>query len=214
MAFKGDKIKKRIFYKNILTNFFDKAKKPRIFGISITKVSYNKLNFNSLIMKNPIPLLSVALAFVIFGSTYFRNLTCPCNIAAIMPITTSLAAIPIAETSKVSETTTPKEITLHFNFADNQVSAKQNTAELEEYLQAHSNSTILISGHTDSRGKKAYNQKLSEARANYVMRMLVKKGIKSTQITTQGKGENVPLSSNDTREGRKLNRRVVVQIFG
>jgi outer membrane protein OmpA-like peptidoglycan-associated protein len=199
--------------KNILTKHFDKAKKARIFGISITKSYNNKLNFQFLIMKNPIPFLSVALAFVIFGSTFIRNMTCPCNVAAVLPIlpTIAAAAIPVAETNKPTVT---KEISLNFKFNANKVVSKKDVSVIEDYLKTHASSTILISGHTDSRGTDAYNQKLSESRANYVKKMLVKKGINANQITTEGKGESVPLSTNDTAEGRKKNRRVVIQIFG
>jgi OmpA-OmpF porin, OOP family len=164
-------------------------------------------------MKNPIPFLSVALAFVIFGSTFIRNMTCPCNVAAVLPIlpTIAAAAIPVTEASKPSVT---KEISLNFKFNANKVVSKKDVAAIEEYLNTHTKSTLVISGHTDSRGSEAYNQKLSEARADYVKKMLVKKGIDANKIITEGKGENVPLSSNETAEGRKKNRRVVVQIFG
>lgn len=161
-------------------------------------------------MKNPIPLLSVALAFVIFGSTYIRNMTCPCNIAAAIP-TTSFTVVPIAETSRLSAS---KEIILNFNYDDNQLDSQQEITKLQEYLQTHANSTIVISGHTDSKGSQDYNRQLSESRAGFVMSLLVRKGVNATKITTQGMGESVPLSPNETEEGRKQNRRVVVQVFG
>jgi OmpA-OmpF porin, OOP family len=161
-------------------------------------------------MKNPIPFLSVALAFVIFGSTFIRNMTCPCNIATVLP-STSLATIPITETIKPSVT---KEIQLNFKYDDNKVLSKKTIAELEAYIKAHNYSSIVISGHTDSQGTESYNQKLSESRAESVMKILVKKGIDGAKIMTEGKGESVPLSPNNTPEGRKQNRRVVVQVFG
>jgi OmpA-OmpF porin, OOP family len=161
-------------------------------------------------MKNPIPLLSVALAFVIFGSTYIRSLICPCNVAAVL--TTSTALLPtIAESRK---TTMLKEVIVNFSYADSKIKTKQEIAELKEFINAHENSTVLISGHTDSQGSDVYNQQLSESRAETVMGILVRKGIKATKITTRGKGKTAPLASNYTREGRKQNRRVVIQIYG
>jgi OmpA-OmpF porin, OOP family len=166
-------------------------------------------------MKNPIPLLSVALAFVIFGSTFIRNMTCPCNAAEAVlsnasPPTTALAAIPIIETAKSVQS---KEVLLNFNYNGKSVVSTKQIKEIQQYLKTHPYSTIAISGHADSRGSEEYNQKLSEIRAQRVMTLLVKKGLDATKITTEGKGETAPVASNETAEGRKQNRRVVVQIF-
>jgi OmpA-OmpF porin, OOP family len=161
-------------------------------------------------MKNPIPLLSVALAFVIFGSTYIRSLICPCNVAAVL--TTSTVLMPTIVESQKSIVL--KEVILNFSYADSKIKTKQEIAELKEFLNAHENSTVLISGHTDNLGSEAYNQNLSESRAETVMSILVRNGVKATKITTQGKGESAPLTSNDTKKGRQQNRRVVVQIYG
>jgi OmpA-OmpF porin, OOP family len=161
-------------------------------------------------MKNPIPFLSVALAFVIFGSTYIRSLICPCNVAAVL--TTSTALIPTVVESRKS--TILKEVILNFNYADSKIKTKQEIAELKEFINTHANSTVLISGHTDNLGSETYNQNLSESRAETVMSLLVRNGVRATKITTQGKGESIPLTSNDTKKGRQQNRRVVVQIYG
>ena len=161
-------------------------------------------------MKNPIPLLSVALAFVIFGSTFLRSLICPCNVAVVL--TTSTTLMPtIAESRK---TMILKEVIVNFNYADSKIKTKQEIAELKKFINAHENSTVLISGHTDNLGSEAYNQNLSESRAESVMSLLVRKGVNATKITTQGKGESAPLSTNDTKDGRQQNRRVVVQVYG
>lgn len=68
--------------------------------------------------------------------------------------------------------------------------------------------TVEIQGHTDSVGTDAYNQKLSERRANSVKNELVKQGIDRNRLTTVGFGESQPVASNDTDEGRAYNRRV------
>jgi outer membrane protein OmpA-like peptidoglycan-associated protein len=67
---------------------------------------------------------------------------------------------------------------------------------------------IEISGHTDSEGSDAYNQKLSEGRAQSVVEYLIGKGVSPERIRAQGYGETRPIESNFTEQGRAQNRRV------
>lgn len=67
---------------------------------------------------------------------------------------------------------------------------------------------VAVDGHTDSVGSDAYNQSLSERRANAVVDFLVGKGIDRSRLTSTGYGEARPVDSNDTAEGRARNRRV------
>ena len=69
-------------------------------------------------------------------------------------------------------------------------------------------SAVAIEGHTDWIGTDAYNQGLSERRANAVMNYLVDHGVDASRLSTTGYGESRPIASNQTREGRALNRRV------
>jgi len=73
---------------------------------------------------------------------------------------------------------------------------------------------VIATGHTDSIGTDAYNQKLSERRANSVKDYLVSKGVPAGKITTIGKGETQPVATNKTKEGRAKNRRVDVEFKG
>ncbi len=73
---------------------------------------------------------------------------------------------------------------------------------------------VIATGHTDSVGTDAYNQKLSERRAAAVKDYLVSKGIASSKITTIGKGESQPVATNKTKEGRQKNRRVDIEFKG
>ena len=73
---------------------------------------------------------------------------------------------------------------------------------------------VIATGHTDSIGTDAYNQKLSERRAAAVKDYLVSKGIASAKITTIGKGESQPVATNKTSEGRQKNRRVDIEFKG
>ncbi len=69
---------------------------------------------------------------------------------------------------------------------------------------------IIVEGYTDSRGSEDKNMELSQARAEAVVAYLITKGVKPTLIKAEGKGENQPIASNDTAEGRANNRRVEI----
>lgn len=77
---------------------------------------------------------------------------------------------------------------------------------LNEFDQTY----IDVQGHTDSTGAADYNQKLSEARASSVSRYLQSQGVIPERILATGMGETSPMASNDTPEGRSLNRRVEI----
>ncbi|MGH2648398.1 MAG: OmpA family protein [Ginsengibacter sp.] len=72
---------------------------------------------------------------------------------------------------------------------------------------------IEMSAHTDSRGSDDYNFKLSDNRARSVMEYIISKGIDRGRITSHGYGETKPVATNDTDEGRQLNRRVEFKIL-
>ena len=73
---------------------------------------------------------------------------------------------------------------------------------------------LEVQGHTDNRGGKAYNRKLSDKRAAAVVKWLVAKGnVASSRLTSHGYGMDEPISDNDTREGRQKNRRVQFKIL-
>lgn len=74
--------------------------------------------------------------------------------------------------------------------------------------------TIEIAGHTDAVGSDAYNQFLSEKRAEAVKAYLVERGVPAARISAVGYGESHPRDTNDTIEGRRLNRRVEVRAAG
>lgn len=71
---------------------------------------------------------------------------------------------------------------------------------------------LKVDGHTDNTGTEAYNQELSQKRAQSVMNYLNKKGIPTARISVEGFGSNKPISSNNTEEGKRANRRVEVRM--
>ena len=72
---------------------------------------------------------------------------------------------------------------------------------------------IEIAGHTSSDGNDAYNLQLSQDRANAVAEYIIDRGVKESRIVAKGYGETKPVATNDTEEGRKLNRRVEFKII-
>ncbi|MFV5686649.1 OmpA family protein [Flavobacterium sp. GB2R13] len=77
-------------------------------------------------------------------------------------------------------------------------------------LKNYPNAKFSIEGHTDSDGSDAYNQKLSEARANVVKNALVERGISSDNLNAVGFGESTPVATNKTAKGKAQNRRTEV----
>ncbi|OCH18256.1 hypothetical protein A6E05_13095 [Aliivibrio sp. 1S165] len=93
--------------------------------------------------------------------------------------------------------------------------APESHAELDSIaaiLVEHPQANVNIVGHTDSSGSEAYNQKISEDRANAVSDYLQDKGVKESQINASGEGESNPIATNKTAEGRSANRRVDIDI--
>jgi OOP family OmpA-OmpF porin len=89
---------------------------------------------------------------------------------------------------------------------------KDALTQLADILTTYPQSQVLIVGHTDSVGSDLSNQALSERRAQSVAAILERLGVKPSQMQVMGKGESSPIKSNDTKEGRAMNRRVKLTI--
>ncbi|MCL4158968.1 UNVERIFIED_CONTAM: hypothetical protein GTU68_065068 [Idotea baltica] len=85
---------------------------------------------------------------------------------------------------------------------------------LVEVLKAHPQSSVDVVGHTDSTGAAEYNLMISKKRAAAVAAYIEEQGIEADRITASGEGEENPIASNDTAEGRAQNRRVDATIPG
>lgn len=79
-------------------------------------------------------------------------------------------------------------------------------------LKKYDKTEVAIVGHTDNVGSASYNQGLSERRANSVHVFLAGQGVQAGRLKTVGMGFNEPVASNDTPEGRAMNRRVELHI--
>lgn len=85
--------------------------------------------------------------------------------------------------------------------------------ELSEFMKQYPNTVVSIEGHTDSRASERYNQALSQRRVNAVKEVLITQfGVQADRLSAVGYGESQPRASNDTVEGRQLNRRVVAVV--
>jgi outer membrane protein OmpA-like peptidoglycan-associated protein len=83
---------------------------------------------------------------------------------------------------------------------------------IAQILVRYPDTTIVVEGHTDSTGSDTYNMQLSDRRANSVKRLLVQRGVADYRITTIGYGESRPVATNNTPEGRQMNRRVEIRV--
>lgn len=86
--------------------------------------------------------------------------------------------------------------------------------EVAQVIQDNANLKIRVEGHTDNIGKPAFNKKLSQKRAESVVRYLTSKGVAQERLEAQGYGPTRPLAPNDTPAGRAKNRRVEFTIIG
>jgi OOP family OmpA-OmpF porin len=81
--------------------------------------------------------------------------------------------------------------------------------EVAAVLTSHEEITqVEVQGHTDSRAAPAHNKQLSQARAQAVVKALIKRGVAKERLTAKGYGQEVPIADNDTDAGRQQNRRV------
>ena len=88
--------------------------------------------------------------------------------------------------------------------------AMESLVEVVDLLQSEPDKDIRIEGHTDSTGNAETNIRISQQRADAVLEALVSLGVEATRITSAGMGQDFPIASNDSEDGRAQNRRVDV----
>lgn len=107
----------------------------------------------------------------------------------------------------------PEDITFDTDSAVVRSSLRPDLTLVASNLIQYPNSTVQVIGHTDNTGDAAYNQLLSERRANAVADILANDGVAFNRLRPVGQGENVPVASNLTPEGRQANRRVEIVVI-
>lgn len=102
----------------------------------------------------------------------------------------------------------PQDITFDTDSFSVRPSLQSDLGRVADNLVKYPNSSVQIVGHTDSEGAADYNQGLSERRADAVANILMDGGVAPARVTSIGRGEEQPVASNLTPEGRAQNRRV------
>jgi outer membrane protein OmpA-like peptidoglycan-associated protein len=123
------------------------------------------------------------------------------------------------ETASTIEVTLPADVLFDFDKADIRPTAQRALREVADVIRGKAQGPVTIQGYTDALGKDAYNQSLSERRANAVKGWLTtKEGLPTARLPTAGFGPRNPVAPNqkpdgsDDPEGRQLNRRVTLII--
>jgi len=116
---------------------------------------------------------------------------------------------------KVDKDGCPMKVTINLNVlfdfdkADVKPKYHSEIKRVADYMNAYPWEKATLEGHTDSKGTDAYNEKLSQRRVDAIKKYLVEKfGISADRLKAVGYGESKPIATNDTDEGRQLNRRV------
>jgi OOP family OmpA-OmpF porin len=121
------------------------------------------------------------------------------------------APVPVPTSEKVSYSA---DAFFDFDKAVLKPAGQASLDDLTSKLKDINLEVIIAVGHTDSVGTDAYNQKLSVRRAEAVKSYLQGKGVESSRIYTEGKGESQPVADNESAAGRAKNRRVEIEVVG
>lgn len=106
----------------------------------------------------------------------------------------------------------PENITFATGSSTLSGSATKTLNDVAAVLAQYPDTTMVVSGHTDSTGSQSVNQTLSERRAASVAGILQQRGVAGSRIRSTGFGPSQPVASNDTADGRARNRRVEISI--
>ena len=140
----------------------------------------------------------------------------------LVPKQVNVQAVPLAErTTTYLSDKSPKEtilplpkkmLVIRFKYDSNlfNVADIERMKEFASVLKFHPEATVNIFGYTDSTGDEVYNRKLSEFRANMVKSFLMGQDLPPEQMRAQGYGNQNPVDSNATKQGRMMNRRVEI----
>jgi photosystem I P700 chlorophyll a apoprotein A2 len=130
-------------------------------------------------------------------------------VATVQSLQQAMRDLGAQETNLEIKVDLPADVLFDFDKSDIRPDAAAALAKLAVIIRAQPKGRTRIEGHTDSKGDDAYNQKLSERRAESVRNWLVtKEGLDGSRMTTKGWGEAQPVAPNDTDPNRQKNRRV------
>jgi OmpA-OmpF porin, OOP family len=166
-------------------------------------------------------------AYYIFDDVSLKEIKdpslCDCNMVVVEqpkppptpPIQSKTDKAPEEEFEqvKVGETFVLKNIFFDFDKSDLLPTSFPELDKLVALMKKYPNMTLEIGGHTDYKGSVEYNIRLSNDRANAVVKHLVAQGIDAKRLTWKGYGKSEPIADNTTEEGRQLNRRVEFKVI-
>ncbi|WP_226500315.1 OmpA family protein [Pseudomonas sp. MWU16-30322] len=132
----------------------------------------------------------------------------PAPVPAPEPVAEAPVEAPVAEVVRV-------ELDVKFDF-DKSVVKPNSYADIKnlaDFMKQYPATHTTVEGHTDSVGPDAYNQKLSQRRADAVKKVLTQQyGVESSRVNSVGYGKTRPVADNSTEAGRAVNRRVEAQV--
>ncbi|WP_104721640.1 OmpA family protein [Helicobacter mesocricetorum] len=119
---------------------------------------------------------------------------------------------PVIQTPVLSHIHT---FSVQFPFDSLEISPRYNREIMDfaNYMKENPSKKAIINGYTDSLGSEEYNQNLSEKRAKAIKNKIIEQGVSATRLEAKGHGEDNPIATNETREGRQQNRRVEAEIY-
>ena len=168
------------------------------------------------------PVSGEFLACILTGSNILMNVTHPYyllysenfqiekNYTELEPYFKNIAL----KRPEVGETFVLRNVFFDFDKSTLKKESEVELNKLVDYLTSNKGIKIEIGGHTDNQGSQSYNERLSNDRAKAVYDYLVNKGINSDRMSYKGYGMSKPIATNDTEEGRSLNRRTEFTIVG
>lgn len=120
--------------------------------------------------------------------------------------------IGVVNTGSSLVVTMPQDILFATDSAKLNPSIRADLRVLASHLNKYPDSSVQVIGHTDNEGAASYNLNLSRQRAASVTQVLLNQGVSPYRVTSIGRGEDQPVASNLTPEGRAQNRRVEIII--
>ena len=133
-------------------------------------------------------------------------------VAAPAPVAVVPVEPPPVDVEQVCEDLAVLSDKIQFASNSSALTTTPNLQRIAERIQSTSNIQVLIDAYTDSQGAADYNQALSERRAKSVENVLIRLGVRSERIRSQGLGESSPVADNTTAAGRAQNRRVEISL--
>ena len=200
-------------YKRQVLN--EATKEPIKANIIATSVSGDNANESSVIAMNNFPPESYPLKInnnfeILFTAEGYFNKTEKIEVTEMVDMERVVMLTPI----EVGASIVVEDLLFKTGKTDLDERSYKILDQLVDFLNQNPTVKIELQGHTDSDGSASSNQKLSEGRAQAAVDYMVNKGIDRGRMSAKGYGESDPRATNNTAEGKALNRRVELKITG